>query len=106
MEAGFEAAGGVTALAVVFFARRNAALFADDAGPVGQQVSGADAKASGIGGESGSANGIPVAGKMGPKLGIVNAGQAQELDAGRCAAKLAGSGAKGAEDLRAGEHGE
>jgi hypothetical protein len=43
---------------------------------------------------------------MGPKLGIVNAGQAQELDAGRCAAKLAGSGAKGAEDLRAGEHGE
>jgi hypothetical protein len=37
---------------------------------------------------------------------IVDSGKAQELGAGRCAAKLAGSGAKGAEDLRAGEHGE
>jgi hypothetical protein len=36
----------------------------------------------------------------------MNAGQSQELGAGWGVAKLAGSGAKGAEDLRAGEHGE
>ena len=37
---------------------------------------------------------------------MVNAGQTQELGACWGAAKLAGSGAKGGEDLGAGKHGE
>jgi hypothetical protein len=37
---------------------------------------------------------------------VVDAGQAQKLGACWGAAKLAGSGAKGAEDLGAGKHGE
>jgi hypothetical protein len=37
---------------------------------------------------------------------VMNAGQTQELSAGWGAAKLAGSGAKGTEDLGAGKHGK
>jgi hypothetical protein len=106
MEAGFQAAKSVTALALVFVAGRNAAFFAGEAGPIGQQVSGTDANASGIRGESGGANGVTIAGKMGDELAMVNAGQTQELGACWGAAKLAGSGAKSGEDLLAGKHRE
>jgi hypothetical protein len=105
VEASFQTAKSVTAFALVFVAGRHTAFLAGEARPIGQQVSGADAKTSGIRGESGSANGVTIPRKMGDELAMVNAGQTQELSACGSAAKLAGSGAKGGEDLLAGKHG-
>src|SRR5579864_1474923 len=106
VEAGFQAGRGVAALALVFLAGGNAAFLAGETGPVSQQVSGADAKTARVGRESGSADGRAVsAGKVRDQPAIVNAGQPQELGACWRMAKLACSGAEGAEDLGAGKHG-
>lgn len=95
----------MAAFALVLVASGNAAFLAGNASPVCQQVRGADAKTAGVRGESGGANSVTKAGKMGDELAMVNAGQTQEFGACWSAAKLAGSSAKGTEDLGAGEHG-
>lgn len=95
----------MAAFALVLVAGGHAAFLAGETGPVGQQVSGADAKSSRIRRESCGADGVSEAGKMGNELAMVNAGQTQELGASWGASKLSGSGTEGAEDLGAGEHG-
>src|SRR5215831_18743611 len=107
MKACLQAGGGMAALALVLFAGRNAAFLAGEAGPVGEQGGGTDAKASRVRGESSGANGGAVSAReVWNQAAVMNACETQELGAGWGTAKLAGSGAKSAKDLRAGKHGE
>ena len=57
VEAGFQAGGGIAALALIFVTGGNAAFLAGEPCPVRQQISGANAKPARIRRESGGANG-------------------------------------------------
>src|SRR5690242_10252959 len=101
----FHAGEGIASLATVFIAGRHAAFFAGNARPVSQQRGSINAQAATIEGKSGGADGRAVSvGEMRKQPAIVDSGKAQELDAGRCAAKLAGGGPKGGNELFAGKH--